>query len=72
MIVVSNSSCTTNFITPMENVDNEKFVIPNGLMTIVYATTTTWKIIDVPDRKVKHVGCGVRQYIIPSAMSATK
>ena len=40
MTIVSNASCTTNFLTPMEKVDNKEFGIPKGLMTIVYATTT--------------------------------
>lgn len=68
MTIVSNTSCNTNFLTPMEKVDNEEFGIPKGLMTIVCATTSTWKIIDVPIRKDKHAGHGVGQYIIPSQL----
>ena len=41
-------------------------------MTIIYATTIAWKIIDVPTRKDKDVGRDVGQYIIPSLTSATK
>ena len=59
MTIVSNASCTTEFLTPMEKVDNKEFGIPKGLMTIVYVVTTTWKIIDVPIRKDKHVSHGV-------------
>ena len=72
MTIVLNASCTTNFITPLEKVDNEEFGIPKGLMTIVYATTTTWKIIDVPVSKDKHVSCGVGQYMIASITGARK
>ena len=70
MTIVSNASDTTNFLTPMEKLDNEEFDIPKGLMTIVYATTTAWKIIDVLVRKDKHVSRGVGQYIIASLTSA--
>jgi glyceraldehyde-3-phosphate dehydrogenase/erythrose-4-phosphate dehydrogenase len=43
MTIVSNASCITNFLTPLEKLDNEEFGIPKGLMPIVYTTTTTWK-----------------------------
>ena len=72
MTIVSNASCTTNFLTPMEKVDNEEFGIPKGLMTIVYVTTTACKIIDVLVWKDKHVGCGVGKYIIPSSIGTAK
>ena len=70
MTVVSNASCTTNFLTHMGKVDNEEFCIPKGLVTIVYAITTTWKIMHVPTRKDKHVGHDVGQYIIPISTGA--
>ena len=72
MTSVSNSSCTTNFITPMEKVDNKEFGIPKGLMTIVYTTKTTWKIIYVLIRKDKHAIHGVGQYMIESLIGARK
>ena len=39
-------------------------------MTILYATTTTWKIIYTPIRKDKHVGHGVGEYMIASLTGA--
>ena len=59
MTIVSNASCGTNFLNPLEKVDNEKFGIPKGLMTIVYVAITAWKIIDVPVMKDKRVSRGV-------------
>ena len=52
--------------------DNEEFHIPKGLMIILYATTTAWKIIDVPIRKYKHVSHGVGKYIIATLNGAKK
>ena len=52
--------------------DNKEFGIPKGLMTIVYKATIAWKIIDVPNRKDKHVSCGVGQYMIAILTGAIK
>ena len=41
-------------------------------MTIGYASTIAWKIIDVPVRKDKHVIHGIGQYTVPSLIGATK
>jgi hypothetical protein len=56
----------------MEKVDNKEFGIPKGLITIVYAETTSWKIIYIIVRKDKHVSHGVGKYMIASLTGARK
>ena len=65
MTTFSNASCTTNFLTPMEKVDNKEFGIFKDLMTLIYATTTAWKVTDVLVMKDIHIGHGVGKYITP-------
>ncbi len=45
MVVVSNASCTTNCLSPIAKVLNDKFGIIEGLMTTVHATTATQKLL---------------------------
>ena len=45
-IVVSNASCTTNYLAPVAKVMNETVGIQRGLMTTVHAYTNDQKILD--------------------------
>jgi len=70
--VISNASCTTNCLAPLAKVINDNFVIVEGLMTTVHATTATQKTVDGPSSKDWRGGRSVNNNIIPSATGAAK
>ncbi|MCG8698353.1 MAG: type I glyceraldehyde-3-phosphate dehydrogenase, partial [Bacteroidales bacterium] len=72
MNFVSNASCTTNCLAPIAKVLNDNFVIEEGLMTTVHATTATQKTVDGPSMKDWRGGRGAGQNIIPSSTGAAK
>ena len=72
MTVVSNASCTTNCLSPLAKVINDKFGIVDGLMTTVHATTGTQKTVDGPSKKDWRGGRAAAGNIIPSSTGAAK
>jgi glyceraldehyde 3-phosphate dehydrogenase len=72
MQFVSNASCTTNCLAPIAKVLHDNFVITDGLMTTVHATTATQKTVDGPSMKDWRGGRGASQNIIPSSTGAAK
>lgn len=71
-VVFSNASCTTNCLSPIAKVLNDKFGIEEGLMTTVHATTATQKTVDGPSLKDWRGGRASLHNIIPSSTGAAK
>jgi len=46
--IISAASCTTNCLTPLAFVLNEKFGVKQGLMTTVHAVTNDQRLLDLP------------------------
>ena len=69
---VSNASCTTNCLTPIAKVLNDKWGITDGLMTAVHSTTATQKTVDGPSMKDWRGGRAASGNIIPSSTGAAK
>ena len=70
--IVSNASCTTNCLSPIAKVLNDRFGIKRGLMTTVHAATATQKTVDGPSMKDWRGGRGILENIIPSSTGAAK
>lgn len=74
MTVVSNASCTTNFLAPLAKVINDNFGIEEGLMTTIHSVTMNQLTVDGPSKGGKDwragrvPGCN----IIPSTTGAAK
>jgi len=71
--VVSNASCTTNFLAPLVHVIlKEGIGIETGLMTTIHAYTATQKTVDGPSKKDWRGGRAAAINIIPSTTGAAK
>lgn len=68
--VISVASCTTNCLAPVAKVLDDHFGINRAFMTTVHAYTSTQKIIDAPDKKLRR-GRAAAANIIPTTTGAT-
>jgi glyceraldehyde 3-phosphate dehydrogenase len=68
--IISNASCTTNCLTPIAKVLDEKFGIVSGLLTTVHSYTSTQKIVDGPSSKFRRGrACAIN--MVPTTTGAT-
>ena len=71
--IVSNASCTTNFLAPVVYVLlKEGIGIESGLMTTIHSYTATQKTVDGPSKKDWRGGRAAAINIIPSSTGAAK
>jgi glyceraldehyde 3-phosphate dehydrogenase len=68
--IISVASCTTNCLAPVVKVLNDKFGIKKGFMTTVHAYTSSQKLVDAPDKKLRR-GRAAAFNIVPTTSGAT-
>jgi glyceraldehyde 3-phosphate dehydrogenase len=67
--VISNASCTTNCITPVAVVIEEKFGIEKAMMTTVHSYTASQALQDAPAKDVRE-GRNAAENIVPTTTGA--
>ena len=60
LVIISNSSCTTNCVAPLAKVINDTFGIEEALMTTVHSTTALKKPLMVLQIRI---GVGVELHL---------
>ena len=58
MNVVSNASCSTNCLSPLAKVLDEKFGIVRGMMTTIHSYTNDQRILDLPHADPRRARAG--------------
>jgi glyceraldehyde 3-phosphate dehydrogenase len=69
--VLSNASCTTNSVTPVMAVLDEKFGVAKALMTTVHSYTADQRLVDSPHSDWRR-GRAAAQNIIPTSTGAAR
>jgi glyceraldehyde 3-phosphate dehydrogenase len=68
-LVTSNGSCTTNCITPIVAIIEEKFGIEKALMTTIHSYTATQTLQDAPSKDLRE-GRNAAENIVPTTTGA--
>lgn len=68
--IVSNASCTTNCVTPVSAVIEEKFGIEKAMMTTVHSYTASQRLQDAPAKDLREARAAA-QNIVPTTTGAT-
>lgn len=69
--IVSNASCTTNCLSPMVKVLNDKFGIEKGMMSSIHSYTNDQRILDLPHKDPRRARAAAIN-IIPTTTGAAK
>lgn len=67
--IVSNASCTTNCVAPVLKIIHDHFKIKQCFFSTIHAYTSTQKIVDGPDKKLRRTRAAASN-IIPSSTGA--
>ena len=67
--IVSNASCTTNCLSPMVKVLNDKFGIEKGMMSTIHSYTNDQRILDLPHKDPRRARAAAIN-IIPTTTGA--
>ena len=67
--VFSNASCTTNCLSPVAKVLDEKFGIVRGMMTTIHSYTNDQRILDLPHSDARRARAGALS-MIPTTTGA--
>jgi len=72
-VITSNASCTTNAITPVVAVLNEKLGIEKAILNTTHAYTATQSLVDGPaEKKDMRRGRAAAMNLVPSTTGAAK
>jgi glyceraldehyde 3-phosphate dehydrogenase len=69
--VISNASCTTNSITPVMAILDDKFGVAKALMTTVHSYTSDQRLVDSPHSDWRR-GRAAAQNIVPTSTGAAR
>ncbi len=69
--IISTASCTTNCLTPVAKVLNDKFGIARGFLTTVHAYTADQRIVDAPHKDQRRARAAAIN-IVPTTTGATQ
>ena len=69
--IVSNASCTTNYLSPMVKVLNDKWGIEKGMMSTIHSYTNDQRILDLPHSDPRRMRAAAIN-IIPTTTGAAK
>ena len=69
--VVSSASCTTNSVTPVAKVLDERFGVEHGTLTTVHAYTGSQNLIDGPRAKRRR-GRAAAENVVPTSTGAAE
>lgn len=69
--IVSNASCTTNCLAPIVKVLHETYGIEHGFMLTIHSYTSSQKLVDSPDKDLRH-GRSAALNLIPTTTGAAQ
>src|SRR3954464_5118590 len=69
--IVSNASCTTNCLPPLEKVVHDNFTIQSGTMTPIHSYTNDQVILDFPHKDLRRARAAALS-MIPTSTGAAK
>jgi glyceraldehyde 3-phosphate dehydrogenase len=69
--IISNASCTTNYLAPLAKVIHESFGITKAWMTTVHAYTNDQNLLDLPHKDLRRARAAAMS-IIPTTTGAAK